>query len=133
MEKARELSSTWGFKKICIKILVCLLVLGENPVSWKSLFGYLMWKYYALSSNQKEGLKCNRNEIVSPFLLKDFEMRKHGKTWNLQGLWYSLSHYWITLDPNSYVMYSKTVLKTKTFHVFISSKFICLFLLNLPT
>lgn len=38
------LHSIWGFRKMCIKILVCLLVWRENSVAWKSPFRYLIWK-----------------------------------------------------------------------------------------
>lgn len=40
------------------------------------------------------------------------------------------SHSWIILGPGTCVMHSKIVAKKETFHLFISSAFICLFSLN---
>ena len=131
MLKARELSSIWDFKRYLSESWFFISFGGKSCPLKEPLQIFNMERSCVLL-RLETGLKCNRNEIVGPFLPKDSETEKYDEVWKPQGLCYSL-FLWITLGPDSFVMHNKILANKEILHKFISSKFIVLFPFTLPT
>ena len=131
MLKARELSSIWDFKRYLSESWF-FISLGDKSYPLKEPLQVFNMEKSCVLLRSETGLKCNRNEIVGPFLPKDSEKKKYDEAWKPQGLCYSL-FLWITFGPDSFVMHNKILANKEILLKFISSKFIALFPFTLPT